>query len=53
MSTVLFSKTYLEKINPIIRRFWWVGVQEEHSTTPITYCSWDDIVNPKLRGFRY
>jgi hypothetical protein len=26
MSTVLFSKTFVEKINTIIRRFWWAGV---------------------------
>jgi hypothetical protein len=29
MSTVLFSKTFIERINTIIRRFWWTGVQEE------------------------
>jgi hypothetical protein len=29
MSTVLFSKTFIKKINTIIKRFWWIGVQEE------------------------
>jgi hypothetical protein len=26
MSTVLFSKTFIEKINTIIHRFWWAGI---------------------------
>lgn len=26
MSTVLFSKTFVEKINTIIRRFWWADI---------------------------
>lgn len=26
MSIVLFSKTFIEKNNSIIRRFWWAGV---------------------------
>lgn len=31
MSTVLFSKTFVEKINTIIRRFWWACIKEEDS----------------------
>jgi hypothetical protein len=50
MSTVLFSKTFIEKINTIIKRFWWTGVQEEQSTSPIAYRSWDDICKLKEEG---
>jgi hypothetical protein len=50
MSTVLFFKTFIEKINSIIRRFWWTGVQEEQQTTPIAYRSWDDICKPTEQG---
>jgi hypothetical protein len=50
MSSVLLSKTFIEKINTIIRRFWWTGVQEELDTTPISYRSWDDICKPKEQG---
>jgi hypothetical protein len=50
MSTVLFSKTFVEKINTIIRRFWWVGVQEENPSNPIAFCSWEDICQSKENG---
>jgi hypothetical protein len=45
-----FSKTFIEKINTIIKRFWWIGVQEEQSTSPIAYRSWDDICKLKEEG---
>jgi hypothetical protein len=50
MSTILFSKTFIDKINTIIRRFWWAGVQEEHQTNPIAFHSWDDICKPPEQG---
>lgn len=50
MSDVLFSKTFVEKINAIIRRFWWAGVEEDNPTSPIAYRSWDDICQPKENG---
>jgi hypothetical protein len=50
MSTVLFSKAFIEKINSITRRFWWAGVQEENQTNPIAYRSWDDICKPIEHG---
>jgi hypothetical protein len=50
MSTVLFSKTFIEKINTIVKRFWWAGVQEENTTSPIAYRSWDDICKPTEQG---
>ena len=50
MSTVLFSNTFIEKINTIIKRFWWAGIKEEHNTSPIAYRSWDDICKPKEEG---
>jgi hypothetical protein len=43
MSTMLFSKTFVGKINTIIRRFWWAGVQDDNPTSPIAYRSWEDI----------
>jgi hypothetical protein len=43
MSTVLFSKVFVHKINTIIRRFWWTGVQDGNPTSPIAYRSWNDI----------
>jgi hypothetical protein len=45
-----FSKTFIEQINTIIRRFWWAGVQEEHQTNPIAFRSWDDICKPPQQG---
>jgi hypothetical protein len=50
MSIVLFSKTFIEKINTIIKRFWWTGIQEEQATSPIAYWSWDDICKSKEDG---
>jgi hypothetical protein len=50
MSTVLFSKTFIEKINTIIRRFWWAGVQEDQHTNPIAFRSWHDICKPTKQG---
>jgi hypothetical protein len=35
MSIVLFSKTFVERINAKIRRFWWARVQEDNHTSPI------------------
>jgi hypothetical protein len=43
MSTVLFSKTFVEKINAIIQRFWWAGVQDDNPSNPIAFHSWEDI----------
>jgi hypothetical protein len=50
MSIVLFSKTCINKINSIIRKFWWAGVQAENPTNPIVFCSWDDICKHKKQG---
>jgi hypothetical protein len=50
MSTVLFSKTFIHKINSIIRNFWWAGVQDENPTNPIAFRSWDDICKSKNQG---
>jgi hypothetical protein len=50
MSTVLFSKTFINKIHSIIRKFWWAGVQAENPTNPIAFRSWDDISKPKNQG---
>jgi hypothetical protein len=50
MSTVLFSKSFIEKITAIIRRFWWYGVQEDNPTSPIAFRFWDDICESKENG---
>lgn len=50
MSTVLFSKAFVEKITAIIHRFWWAGVQDDNPTNPIAYRSWDDIYQSKENG---
>jgi hypothetical protein len=50
MSTVLFSKSFIAKINAIIRKFWWACIQAENPSNPITYRSWDDICKPKDQG---
>jgi len=50
MSTVLFSKSFIERITAIIRRFWWAGMQEDNPTSPIAFRSWDDICQSKDNG---
>jgi hypothetical protein len=50
MSTVLFSKTFIAKINAVIRKFWWTGIQDENPTNPIPCRSWDDICKPTTQG---
>jgi hypothetical protein len=50
MSTVLFSKTFIERIIAIIRRFWWTGVQEDNPSSPIAFRSWEDICQTKENG---
>jgi hypothetical protein len=35
MSTVLFLKTFVEKINTIIRKFWWAGIQDDDASSPV------------------
>jgi hypothetical protein len=50
MSMVLFSKSFIEKITAIIRRFWWYGVQEDDPTSPIAFIFWDDICESKENG---
>jgi hypothetical protein len=50
MSTVLFSKSFVEKITAIIHKFWWTGVQEDNPTNPIAFRSWEDICQSKDNG---
>lgn len=50
MSTILFSKTFIDQITTIIRRFWWAGVQEENDTNPIAFRSRDDICQRTING---
>lgn len=50
MSTVLFSKSFVGKINAIIRNFWWAGVQDDNPTSPTAFRSWDDICQPTTHG---
>jgi len=50
MSTVLFSNTFIQKINFVLRCFWWAGVQDDDPTNPIAHRSWDDICQSKENG---
>ncbi|CAN6282264.1 unnamed protein product [Urochloa humidicola] len=50
MQNILFSKCFMKKINSILRRFWWQGVQEEDSSKSFHFRSWDDICRPKHEG---
>ena len=50
MQNILFSKGFIEKINSILRRFWWQGVQEENSSNPFHFRAWADICQPKSEG---
>jgi hypothetical protein len=50
MSTILFSKAFIEKITSTIRNFWWTRVQEDHHISPIAYRSWDDISKSTNQG---
>ena len=50
MSTILFSKSFIEQLTTIIKRFWWSGIQEESSTKPIHFRSWEDICQNKDNG---
>ena len=50
MSAILFFKTFIENINTIIRRFWWACVQDDNPTSPIAFCSEEDICQPKENG---
>jgi len=49
MSTVLFSNTFLEKINTIIKRFWWAGIKEEYKPALLPTALGMTFVNPKKR----
>jgi hypothetical protein len=44
------SKSFIAKINAIIRKFWWAGIQVENPSNPMAYRSWDDICKPKAQG---
>lgn len=50
MSTIIFSNNFIEKIISVMRRFWWVGVQQDDPSNPIAYRSWDDICQSKENG---
>jgi hypothetical protein len=40
----------VEKINAVIRRFWWAGIQDDNPSNPIVFHSWEDICQPKENG---
>jgi len=50
MSTILFSKTFIEELTTIIKRVWWSRIQEENSTRPIQFRSWEDMCQNKNNG---
>ena len=40
----------MERINAIIRKFWWAGAQEDNPTSSTAFRSWEDICQPKENG---
>jgi hypothetical protein len=51
MSTILFEKTFMDKITAIIRQFWWAGVQEDKPTSSSPFTLGKIFVNlSKLGG---
>ena len=50
MSTILFTKNFIDKITAIVRKFWWAGVQDENASTSFHFRSWKDICRPKVEG---
>jgi len=50
MSTIIFSKTFIDKIITVMRRFWWGGVLQDDPSNPIAYRSWEDICQSKENG---
>ncbi|KAJ1265331.1 hypothetical protein BS78_08G068500 [Paspalum vaginatum] len=40
---------FLDKIDAIMRRFWWTGNQEDNHTA-LNFRSWNDICQPKSAG---
>jgi hypothetical protein len=45
-----FPRLLWKKINAIIGRFWWVGVQEDNPTSPVAFRSWENICQQKDNG---
>jgi hypothetical protein len=43
MQNILFPKCFTNKINAILRQFWWQGVQDEDPSQPFHFRSWEDI----------
>lgn len=50
MSTIMFLKDFISRITTIIRKFWWVGVQEDNATSSFHFRSWKDIYRAKKEG---
>jgi hypothetical protein len=50
MSIVLFCRTFVERINAIIKKFWCTSAQEDNPTSPTAFRSWEDICQPKENG---
>jgi hypothetical protein len=43
MQNILFPECFTNKINAILRQFWWQGVQDEDPSQPFHFRSWEDI----------
>jgi hypothetical protein len=50
MSTILHSKSLLDKLTSIIRKFWWIGIQQENTKKGICWRPWEDICKPIAQG---
>ena len=55
LTNILFPENFLDRIEAIMRNFWWAGHKEENDgTNPIAFRSWDDICSLKsLEGWEY
>ena len=50
MSNILLSKSTINKLTSIIRKFWWTGIDKDNASKPICFRAWDDICKPMHQG---
>jgi hypothetical protein len=50
MSNIMFTKKFLAKITPIIRKFWWTGTKDDSTTKSLCLRAWADICTEKKIG---
>lgn len=50
MSNILLSKSTINKLTSINRKFWWTGIDKDNASKPICFRAWDDICKPMHQG---